>query len=176
MFNARRSRHRRRHPREVPDTLLLVPVAEARQASSLVQLRAQGFNTTGTQTTEHKQAHQQPSNVQVCPKALLKSSTTHAIVKSVPRRLDGYNLGTGFDLDHTTVELLNDAMQRSPGQHATTAPPRSHEEGSIVITLARLTLTILQAQSIRSRLHSMHYCGGNRVHYNSAKFTHGSIV
>ena len=46
-------------------------------------------------------------NAQICPNAALKSSTTHAIVKSVPRRLDGYNLGACFDLDHTTVELLN---------------------------------------------------------------------
>jgi hypothetical protein len=50
---------------------------------------------------------------------------TDELPVEVLSRLDGYNLGAEFDLDHTTVELLNDAMQRSPGQHATIAPPRS---------------------------------------------------
>jgi hypothetical protein len=31
-------------------------------------------------------------------------------------------------------------------------------------------------QSIRSALHSVHYRGGNRAHYNSANSTNGSIV
>ena len=43
--------------------------------------------------------------------------------QSIRRRLNSYNLGAGFDLDHTTIKLLNDAMQRSPGQPATIAPP-----------------------------------------------------
>jgi hypothetical protein len=54
---------------------------------------------------------------------------------------------------------------------------KNHKAVSMVITLAQgLTLTILQAQSIRSRLYSVHYRGGNRPRYNSAKSTYGSIV
>jgi hypothetical protein len=34
---------------------------------------------------------------------------------SATKQLNGYNLGSGFDLDHTTLELLNDAMECSPG-------------------------------------------------------------
>jgi hypothetical protein len=29
-------------------------------------------------------------------------------------QLDGYNLGAGFDLDHTTIEQLNDARNVRP--------------------------------------------------------------
>jgi hypothetical protein len=42
---------------------------------------------------------------------------------------------------------------------------KASADGSIVITLAPgLTLTIIRAQS---GLYGVHYCGGNRAHYNS---------
>jgi hypothetical protein len=61
------------------------------------------------------------------PKAKLPIATPDRIINAkwgmrALHRLDGYNLGAGFDLDHTTVELLNDAMQRPRWQNATTAP------------------------------------------------------
>jgi hypothetical protein len=43
------------------------------------------------------------------------------------------------------------------------------QKGSIVITLAlSLTMKKPEAQSIRSRLRSVHYCCGDRVHYTTA--------
>jgi hypothetical protein len=47
-----------------------------------VRLRVQGFNITGTHTTEHKQAHQPPFKAQTRPNALPKSSTTSSALKT----------------------------------------------------------------------------------------------
>jgi len=50
-------------------------------------------------------------------------------------------------------------------------------EGSIVLTIALdLALTIVQAQSIRSRFYSVHYSSGKSAHYTTVRFTAGSIV
>jgi hypothetical protein len=47
---------------------------------------------------------------------------------------------------------------------------KASADGSIVITLARLTLTILQAQASEAGS-IVHYRGGNRAHYNSGPQT-----
>jgi hypothetical protein len=54
-------------------------------------------------------------------------------------QLDGYNLGAGFDLDHTTIEQLNDARNVRPSN----MPP-----------------PLLNAQNTRRRLNSYNFASG----------------
>jgi len=54
-------------------------------------------------------------------------------------QLDGYNLGAGFDLDHTTIEQLNDARNVRP---------------------SNMPSPLLNAQSTRRWLNSYNFASG----------------
>ena len=102
-----------------------------------------------------------------CSNAPLKSLTTSSILKasSAGRLFEQKFYGL---FEHMSLAFESTSLQRQRSFHA-----QSIADGSIVITFTLgLTLKILQAQSVRSWLISVHYSRGKSARYTTA----GSIV
>jgi hypothetical protein len=88
-------------------------------------------------------------NAQACPNAALKKLNNFLHTHSIFRWLDSLNKRTANCLNK---RINSKPLNLHPYSVNDPSTLKASADGSIVITLARLTLTILQAQSIRSRL------------------------